>query len=147
VDIRWDIRREGRAWTAAEFRSRMELTPEKLEAVEGKLLWTHEDRVRLLGLLLENVGADEAVKLGAPWVWVGAALNRPRTFWGDQFNRWMLFMIVLNCVSIVALAWFLDVAAPPIERIRYILVSATVGIWVALCFRLVLNDVGGTGRD
>lgn len=37
--------------------------------VEGKLLWSEEDRETLLGLLLENVGADRAVGLGDPDVW------------------------------------------------------------------------------
>jgi len=75
MDIRWDIRREGRSWTADEFRSRVDLRPEKLEAWQGKLLWSHEERLALLGLLLENVGADEAVKLGDPGVWVEAVAN------------------------------------------------------------------------
>jgi hypothetical protein len=49
--------------------ARYELTPEKLEMIDGKLLWDHEARVALLGLLLENVGADVAVRLGDPSVW------------------------------------------------------------------------------
>jgi hypothetical protein len=39
---------------------------------EGKLLWDDADRVNLLGLLLENVGADRAVRLGSPAVWRAA---------------------------------------------------------------------------
>jgi hypothetical protein len=78
MDVRWDIRREGRSWTEDEFRSRVDLRPEKLEVLEGKLLWSHEERLALLGLLLENVGADEAVKLGDPSVWTEAAAHRPR---------------------------------------------------------------------
>lgn len=76
--IGWDIRREGRAWVAGEATRRWELTPEKLEMWEGKLLWSDEDRVKLLGLLLENVGADPAVRLGDPEVWIAAveALRR-----------------------------------------------------------------------
>jgi hypothetical protein len=45
------------------------LTPEKLEMIRGKLLRDDEDRIKLLGLLLENVGADQAVRLGNPQVW------------------------------------------------------------------------------
>lgn len=71
-DSDWDIRREGRAWVANEARQRYELTPEKMEMFEGKLLWYEEDRVKLLGLLLENVGADRAVRLGNPDVWRAA---------------------------------------------------------------------------
>jgi hypothetical protein len=70
-DSEWDIRREGRAW-GDEAIQRYELTPEKMEMFEGKLLWFEEDRVKLLGLLLENVGADRAVRLGNPDVWRAA---------------------------------------------------------------------------
>lgn len=78
-DSDWDIRREGRAWHGGEARPRYEMTPEKLEMNEGKLLWFDEERVKLLGLLLENVGADRAVRLGNPEVWRAAvaALSAP----------------------------------------------------------------------
>jgi hypothetical protein len=68
VDIRWDIRREGRAW-GQEAAERFALTPEKFEMSGGKLFWDDEERLTLLGLLLENVGADAAVRLGDPNVW------------------------------------------------------------------------------
>jgi hypothetical protein len=71
-DADWDIRREGRAWQGSEAMQRYDLTPEKLEMINGKLLWDDADRVRLLGLLLENVGADRAVRLGSPAVWRAA---------------------------------------------------------------------------
>ena len=82
-DSDWDIRREGRAWKAEEAWQRWELTPEKLEMIDGKILWDEDERVKLLGLLLENVGADRAVRLGDPSVWRSAveALSRP----GDGF--------------------------------------------------------------
>lgn len=67
-DADWDIRRKGRAWGSEAMR-RFELAPEKLEMHRGKLLWSEKDRVHLLGLLLENVGADRAVRLGDPQVW------------------------------------------------------------------------------
>ena len=70
-DSAWDIRREGRAWKREETRQRYELTPEKLEMLR-RILWDEEDRVKLLGLLLENVGADRAVRLGDPVVWRAA---------------------------------------------------------------------------
>jgi hypothetical protein len=65
----WDIRAEGRAWKGNEAMERWALTPEKIEMSEGKLLWEDEERLALLGLLLENVGADAAVRLGDPAVW------------------------------------------------------------------------------
>jgi hypothetical protein len=37
--------------------------------IDGKILWSDEDRENLLGLLLENLGADRAVQLGDPKVW------------------------------------------------------------------------------
>ncbi|OLC51577.1 MAG: hypothetical protein AUH43_02295 [Acidobacteria bacterium 13_1_40CM_65_14] len=67
--VTWDIRREGRAWAYGEAFPRYELTPEKIEMIGGKLLADDEERLTLLGLLLENVGADAAVRLGDPNVW------------------------------------------------------------------------------
>ena len=72
ADINWDIRGSGRAWAVPEVRERWELTPEKIEQISGKLLWSDEDRIKLLGLLLENVGADVAVRLGDPDIWRAA---------------------------------------------------------------------------
>lgn len=68
----WDIRNEGRAWDKGEAWERFQLKPHKIEMVEGKLLSYDDDRLILLGLLLENVGADRAVKLGDPAVWRAA---------------------------------------------------------------------------
>jgi hypothetical protein len=70
--VRWELRREGRAWRGEEFRARMELTPEKFEADQGKLFWDESDRINLLGLLLENVGVDAEVRLGSFEVWEAA---------------------------------------------------------------------------
>jgi len=74
--VRWDIRRKGRAWTEHEFKGRVELRPEKLEVLDGKLLMSQKERLDLLGLLLENVGADAAVRLGSLQVWAEAVLRR-----------------------------------------------------------------------
>jgi hypothetical protein len=75
----WDIRRQGRAWTRDEWEARRELTPEKIELSRGKLFWTDEDRLAMIALLLENVGVDQAVRLGNPAVWreAIAALGQP----------------------------------------------------------------------
>ena len=40
--------------------------------IDGKLLHDDEERLMLLALLLENVGADAAVRLGAPGIWRAA---------------------------------------------------------------------------
>lgn len=71
-DVAWRIGREDRAWTAEEARSRYELTPEKFEMHAGKLFWDDTQRLTLLAPLLENVGADQAVRLGDPEVWRAA---------------------------------------------------------------------------
>jgi hypothetical protein len=80
--IQWDIRGEGRSWTKGEAMDRYFLTPEKLEMVGGKLLDYDQDREVLLGLLLENVGADRAVRLGDPDVWRAAVAKL-----GKQVDR------------------------------------------------------------
>jgi hypothetical protein len=67
--IDWDIRRDGHAW---DDDNRCDLRPEKLEVWEGRLLFDEEERILLLGILLENVGADAAVRLGDPNVWRAA---------------------------------------------------------------------------
>lgn len=67
--VAWDIRREGRAWTREEWSVRREVTPDKNELIRGKLFWCEEDRLAMLALLLENVGADRAVRIGDPRVW------------------------------------------------------------------------------
>lgn len=67
----WNIRRDGHAWRE-EASSRYEMTPEKIEMFGGLLFASHDERVMMLGLLLENVGVDAAVRLGEPGVWQAA---------------------------------------------------------------------------
>jgi hypothetical protein len=67
--IAWDIRREGRAWRGDEAVDRYDLTPEKMEMDQGKLFWSDEQRLTMLGLLLQNVGIDAAIRLGDPRAW------------------------------------------------------------------------------
>jgi len=66
--VKWDIRRKGRHWRK-EAMARYELTPGKIEMVDGQLFWSDQDRLMMIGLLLENVGVDAVVKLGDPQVW------------------------------------------------------------------------------
>lgn len=70
--MKWDIRREGRAWSEDEALERYNLTRDKFEMVKGWLFWSETDRLNLPALLLENVGADRAVRLGSPRVWMEA---------------------------------------------------------------------------
>jgi hypothetical protein len=58
--------------------ARYALTPEKLEMIDGQLLWDDEERLTLLALLLENVGADAAVRLGDPKAWRAAVAGLDR---------------------------------------------------------------------
>lgn len=71
----WDIRRRGRAWGHEEMLARWALTPEKFEVYNGRLFWSRKDRLHLLAMLLENVGADAAVRLGDPAVWKNAVAD------------------------------------------------------------------------
>lgn len=70
----WDIRLNGRAWPRelALTRHAMIAGSCRIEMVDGKLFWTDEERLVLLAILLENVGALSAVKLGNPDVWRAA---------------------------------------------------------------------------
>lgn len=77
MDTPLDVRRTGRAWTAEEALERWNRTPEKFEMFEGKLFWDDEERLALLGMLLENLGADAAVRLGDPAVWKAAVAGLP----------------------------------------------------------------------
>lgn len=70
--VDWDIRREGRAWVGDEALERLELTPEKFEMNRGRLFWDDDQRLLVLGLLLENCGVDATVRLGDPEVWRAA---------------------------------------------------------------------------
>jgi hypothetical protein len=68
----FDIRREGRPWTSEEVDAKYrphESVPEKMELIEGKLFWSDEQRITMLGWMLEHLGADVAVRLGEPEVW------------------------------------------------------------------------------
>ena len=71
-EIQWDVRPDGWAWQGPEAMARYQLTPEKIEMTGGKLFWSEEERLNMLALLLENVGADQAVRIGDPSVWRSA---------------------------------------------------------------------------
>jgi hypothetical protein len=92
--VDWHIELKGRAWTSEEIRSRYDLTPEKIELISGKLLWSNAERLRLLGLLLENCGAEAVVRMGDPEVWrrAIARLNDPEATFRyeieEAYRRW-----------------------------------------------------------
>jgi len=71
--IEWDVHREGRAWTQEEFEVRADRLVElKFEISRGRLFWREETRRMVLGMLLENVGMDAAVRMGDPARWKAA---------------------------------------------------------------------------
>lgn len=65
----WEIGRKGRAWRSGEGLERFYLALEKIEMVGGKLFNNDRERLVVLGLLLENMGTEAAVRLGAPDAW------------------------------------------------------------------------------
>ena len=72
ASVVWNIGRIGRRWVGNELRQRVDLLPEKFEVIDGELLWTDEERLAMLAVMLEQVGVDQAVRLGDPAVWRAA---------------------------------------------------------------------------
>lgn len=70
-----DIRLWGRSWTAEEV-SRHDGLPGCIEMSGGKLCLDEEQRLALLGALLEHVGTTYAVRLGPINAWVDAVEQR-----------------------------------------------------------------------
>jgi hypothetical protein len=82
--IDWDIRREGRRWSHEEFDQRTYQAPEKIEYVDG-IFASDRERLNVLGMLLENLGIDRAIRLGKLEDWKAAIAdleNRQRS--GNQ---------------------------------------------------------------
>lgn len=77
----WDIRRNGRRWSAEEAEHRScHVIPDRPEIHQGKLYFTDEERMAVAACLLENLGIDKVVQsLGSPALWLAAvaALNVP----------------------------------------------------------------------
>ena len=66
----FDIQRRGRAWVRDEVLQRFRQIGElKFEISDGKLFLSEHSRLLLLGMLLENVGLDAALRLGSPEGW------------------------------------------------------------------------------
>lgn len=69
LDNKIEIGRTARRITVQELD---DCCPEKIEMIEGQLFWSEEDRLRMLALLLANVGIDRAVRLGRREDWRAA---------------------------------------------------------------------------
>ena len=73
----WDIRREGRKWSADEAEARScHISPDRPEIHQGKLYFTDEERLAVTACLLENLGIDRVVRsLGSRALWVEAVTS------------------------------------------------------------------------
>ncbi len=69
--IEWDIRRKGRHWPNEEFDQRIYQAPEKIEYVRG-IFASDRERLTVLGMLLENLGIDRAIRFGKLGDWKAA---------------------------------------------------------------------------
>jgi hypothetical protein len=67
----WDIRREGRKWTSEETEYWMYHAPNKIEFVGG-IFAGEQERLRVLGMLLELLGIDKVVRFGGLDDWKAA---------------------------------------------------------------------------
>ena len=82
AEVTWELRPEGYAWENDADRPdhclrRYYMAPHKNELIAGRLYWSEEDRLFMLALLLENVGANQAVRIGDPAVWKAAVAQLP----------------------------------------------------------------------
>ena len=76
--VPWKIAAEPATLTRDEFWARYDHfnMPEKFEASQGKLFWNDEQRLHVLGMLLEAVGLKRALALSPPET-LCAALGEP----------------------------------------------------------------------
>jgi len=73
----WDIRREGRRWTKEEAERRIYQAPEKIEFAGG-IFGSEDQRLTVLGMLLENLGIDKAIRFGKLDDWKAAIADVER---------------------------------------------------------------------
>ncbi|MBI2779416.1 MAG: hypothetical protein HYX62_06510 [Gammaproteobacteria bacterium] len=61
---KWDIRWEGRHWCYDEFLSRTDLLPEsfRIEAYDGQIGFSDQERLTVLAMLLENLGLEKSFR-------------------------------------------------------------------------------------
>ena len=73
----WDIRREGRRWTKEEAERRLYQAPEKIEFAGG-IFGSEDQRLTVLGMLLENLGIDKVIRFGKLDDWKAAIADIER---------------------------------------------------------------------
>lgn len=57
--------------------ARYQLAAERIEMIDGKVFSCDEERLMMVGLLLENLGIDRIMQLGDPRAWKEAAAALP----------------------------------------------------------------------
>jgi hypothetical protein len=79
--IDWRIARDAIDWAdvTGGYQARYERSPQKIELIHGKLFMGEEQRLIMVGLLLENLGLDKVMQLGDPRVWKEAAAALPHS--------------------------------------------------------------------
>lgn len=77
--IQWRFGRGPIDWGSLPggYQARYELSPRKIELIDGKLFWRDEVRLLMVGRLLENLGLDKVMQLGDPRAWKEAAATLP----------------------------------------------------------------------
>lgn len=74
---KWDIRREGRRWTKEESQHWLYHAPDKIEFVGG-IFAGEQQRLLVLGMLLELLGIDKVVRFGNLADWKAAIADLER---------------------------------------------------------------------
>lgn len=74
----WNIQRCGYSWSGETLSTRNDQIPSaaRIEIHNGRLLYDDDERMTLLALLLENLGIDNAIKLGDLKNWFDAVAER-----------------------------------------------------------------------
>lgn len=71
----FDVRQKAREWTEDEFDARLDAMPEKIEC-SGGIFVSDEQRMTVLGMLLENLGMERAVRFGRLEDWEAVVAAR-----------------------------------------------------------------------
>jgi len=69
MDYPWQFDREGRAWHGDETLERNNLLPDsaRIKIHHGKLLFSDEERMILLAMLIENIGMAKLIEFLIPY--------------------------------------------------------------------------------
>jgi len=69
MDYPWKFDRKGRSWHGDETLDRNNLIPDsaRIEIHQGKLLFSDNERMRLLAMLIENLGTEKLIEFLMPY--------------------------------------------------------------------------------